>query len=110
VTPSDETTAHFVSCVDEPKNPRKRNESFAKRNETFRSVGRNPLKSLRPSNQNFAELFIFNDLTAFSFRAISHMPSRPEGLNLGIDAIAGHARERGHPAPFARSGFPLARE
>jgi hypothetical protein len=32
------------------------------------------LKSLRAPNHDFAELFIFNGLAAFSFRAISHMP------------------------------------
>jgi hypothetical protein len=65
------------------------------------------LKSLRVPNHDFAELFIFNGLTAFSFRAISHMPFLdPKGL---IDILA-CARERRHPAPFARPRFPLARE
>jgi hypothetical protein len=65
------------------------------------------LKSLRVPNHDFAELFIFNGLTAFSFRAISHMPFLdPKGL---IDILA-CARERRHPAPFAKPGFPLARE
>jgi hypothetical protein len=49
------------------------------------------LKSLRAPNHDFAELFIFNGLTAFSFRAISHMPFLdPKGP---ID-ILGCARER----------------
>jgi hypothetical protein len=49
------------------------------------------LKSLRAPNHDFAELFIFNSLTAFSFRAISHMPFLdPKGP---IDILA-CARER----------------
>jgi hypothetical protein len=65
------------------------------------------LKSLRVPNHDFAKLFIFNGLTAFSFRAISHLSFLdPKGL---IDILA-CARERRHPAPFARPGFPLARE
>ena len=71
------------------QNPRKRNESFAKRNETFRSAGRNPLKSLRAPNHDFAELFVFNGLTAFSFRAISHMPFLDTKGPIDILACAG---------------------
>jgi hypothetical protein len=82
------------------QNPRKRNESFAKRNETLRSAGRNPLKSLRAPDHDFAELFIFNDLTAFSLRAISPMPFLdPKGL---IDILA-CARERRHPATLCET-------
>jgi hypothetical protein len=65
------------------------------------------LKSLRAPNHDFAELFIFNGLTAFSLRAISHTPFlNPKGP---IDILA-CARERRHPAPFARPRFPVARE
>src|SRR5580692_4020550 len=59
-----------VSGLDSAKRPRKRNEPFAKRNESFRSAGRRALKSLWAPNQHFAGLFVFNGLTAFSFRAV----------------------------------------
>jgi hypothetical protein len=37
---------HFVSGLDEAQKLPKRNESFARRNETFRNAGRKSLKSL----------------------------------------------------------------
>src|SRR5580704_13578435 len=53
-----------------PKGRENENEPFAKRNESFRSAGRKALKSLWVPNQHFAGLFVFNGLTAFSFRAV----------------------------------------
>jgi hypothetical protein len=41
------------------QNPRKRNKSFAKRNETFRSAGLNSLKSLRSANHRFRGIVYF---------------------------------------------------
>jgi hypothetical protein len=87
----------FVSCADQAQNQQKRKERFDKRNESFRSAGRKALKSLWAPNQHFAELFVFNGLTAFSFRAVA--------------ASDCHARESGHPGRLSpRLGFPLARE
>jgi len=42
---------HFVFASTKPKKLGKRNEYFAKRNETFRSAGRKSLNSLRALNQ-----------------------------------------------------------
>jgi hypothetical protein len=41
---------------------------FAKRNEAFRFAGRKPLKSLCAANHDFAGSFVFNGLSAVSFR------------------------------------------
>jgi hypothetical protein len=87
----------FVSCAGQAQNQQKRKERFAKRNESFRGAGRKALKSLWASNQHFAKLFVFNGLTAFSFRVVA--------------ASGCHARESGHLGRFSpRHGFPLARE
>jgi hypothetical protein len=45
-----------------------RSERFAKRNGPFRNTGRKPLKSLGAKPGHFAEVFVFNDLTTFLFR------------------------------------------
>ncbi len=52
--------------------PRKRNEYFAMRKETFRSAGRKFLKSLGCLNRQFTGSFVFKGLTAFSF-ALFHI-------------------------------------
>ena len=57
-----------ASCLDEPKTPRKRIESFAWRNERFRIAGRKSLESLAAKLRRFARSFVFNNLTGFSFR------------------------------------------
>jgi hypothetical protein len=49
----------------------KRKPSFAKRNERFRDTGRKSLISLWREIGYFAGLFVFNDLTAFSLRAVA---------------------------------------
>jgi hypothetical protein len=56
------------SGLGEAQNPRKRTESFAWRNERFRIAGRKSLESLPAKSCRFARLFVFNNLTAFSFR------------------------------------------
>src|SRR5580692_3483244 len=61
-----------------PKGRENENEPFAKRNESFRSAGRKSLKSLWVPNQHFAGLFVFNGLTAFSFRAVFKWSSRSQ--------------------------------
>src|SRR5580693_5037150 len=55
----------------EAQKQRKRKESFAKRNQTFRDAGREPLRSLGTKSGDFAGSFIFNELTLVSFRALS---------------------------------------
>jgi hypothetical protein len=44
-------TGRFASGVDHAQSPRKRNERFAKRKETFRILGRKSLESLCEPNQ-----------------------------------------------------------
>ena len=51
----------------EPKTA-KRNARLAGRNETLRGSHRKSLKSLWAANQRFARLFVFKDLSPFSFR------------------------------------------
>jgi hypothetical protein len=63
-------TAPFRSLRRRPKKERKRNESFAKRNERFRTTTRKSLKTLAAKCSHFAGLFVFNDLTAVSFRSL----------------------------------------
>jgi hypothetical protein len=42
---------------------------FTKRNEAFRFAGHKSLKSLRAANHDFAGSFVFNGLSAVSFRS-----------------------------------------
>jgi hypothetical protein len=58
----------FVSGVDEAKNSESERNRFAERNEGFRIAGRKSLKSLSAANDDFAGSFVFNGLSAVSFR------------------------------------------
>ncbi len=55
----------FRSSAEEARKQRKRKEMFRQRNERFRDGGRKSLKSLGREISDFAELFVFNALTAF---------------------------------------------
>src|ERR1700733_3940278 len=63
--------------LDRAQKQGKRNEYFAKRNETFRSAGRKSLISLGSLNQCFAESFVFNGLKGFSFRRFQRWAVMP---------------------------------
>jgi hypothetical protein len=52
----------------EAKNSENERIRFAKRNEGFRIAGRKSLKSLAAANHDFAGSFVFNGLSAISFR------------------------------------------
>jgi hypothetical protein len=65
---------HFALGHERRKKRRKRKPSFAKRNERFRDAGRKSLISLWGEIGYFAGLFVFNDLTAFSLRAVALSP------------------------------------
>jgi hypothetical protein len=58
----------FVSGVEEAGNSENEGFRFAKRNQAFRNGGGKPLRSLRVANHDFAGSFVFNGLSAISFR------------------------------------------
>jgi hypothetical protein len=58
----------FVSDAAEAKNSESEGFRFAKRNQAFRNGGGKPLKSLRVANHDFVGSFVFNGLSAISFR------------------------------------------
>jgi hypothetical protein len=58
----------FVSGVDEAKKSESERNCFAERNEVVRIAGRKSLKSLSAANHDFAGSFVFNGLSAISFR------------------------------------------
>jgi hypothetical protein len=85
-----------VLASTKPKKQGKRNEYFAKRNETFRSAGRKSLISLGSLNQCFRGIVCFQ-----RFKGLFVSP---------FSALGCHARESGHPDGLSpRFGFPLAR-
>jgi hypothetical protein len=90
------------------QNLRKRDKSVAKPNENVSQRRSKPVEIITGvESPDFAELFIFNGLPAFSFRAISHKPF--------LDPRGPDQCPRVRPAnasiqPFARPGFPPARE
>jgi hypothetical protein len=63
---------------DEAEKRGKRKESFAKRNKRFRDTGRKSLRSLSTKWRHFAEVFVFNDLNAFSLRPAEARNLHPE--------------------------------
>ena len=75
MSPDDEPDC--ASARTRPKNGESETPRFAMRNERFREGGRKSLKSLGREMSNFAESFVFNDLTAFLFRAFRE--TRPPG-------------------------------
>jgi hypothetical protein len=58
----------FVSGVDEAKHSESERNCFAERNEGVRIAGRKSLKSLSAANHDVAGSFVFNGLSAVSFR------------------------------------------
>ena len=99
--------ARCVSGVDEAKKQRKRKESFAKRNETFRGLGRKSLESLYAANQLFRGIVCFQGLNRLFISHFFRIRSPgPNGLSPAIDAVACHARESVIQLGFGETWIP----
>ena len=72
-------SVRFALGADEGQKQQKRNESFAKRNESFRSAGLTSLKSLCALNQSFRGIVCFQWVNCLFVSPFSrHSRSRPE--------------------------------
>src|ERR1700722_17328313 len=92
-----------MSCAVGAKKTRKRKTHFAKRNGTFRIVGRKPLKSLWSRNQRFRGMVCFQWLNLV-FVSPFFMDARTNNKPGNYKRQSASSSTSSTPAPFEVSG------